>query len=1233
MSASARAHDEAARRLAQTEFRHPVVLEAGAGTGKTSTLVARVIAWTLGPGWAEAERRLATQDPVGAASLDAVAARVLDGVVAITFTEAAAAEMAERLGHGYTDIERGNLPKGVLDDALPEHPELRIRRARALLGALDRVVVCTIHAFCRRLLTAHPLEAGLHPYFQLDPDGAEITNVVREVVEAKLKTAYAEPGDPEFLSLAEQGIGPQEIANALEALAGDAVPDAVFDADPFSPERVGALLGQIIEHASLLGELVQPRVASNKKLSKARGVAERLLALAARLSEPAHLALDEIQSAASALEGDLSKLGEWSKGGKAGSELELLADAMPEISRSAGILRPLLQHLPKLDEERTQRARGVLRPLLREVNRQLVARGIMSFQALLVRARDLLVSRPDVAASLRRGIRQLLVDEFQDTDRVQCDVVAALSLDGPADARPGLFLVGDPKQSIYGWRGAELAAYFGFRERVEQLGGLVRSLTVNFRSVPSILEEVGHAMAPIMHARAGVQAPYEALLPSLDKEGDPGFAQGLWAPTEYWISWSADPSGRGPATKTNADEAVRIEADALAADLLRLRREHQVRWRDVALLLRAATSLDRYLSALRDANIPYAVERDRSYFRRREVIDASALVRAVLDPNDHLALITLLRSPIVGVPDAALLPLWRRQFPQLITDLVRPDPERLTKLAEVVREAASNMPRDVPGLERVAGWEHSLVATTAWLADLRDAFENEPADLFVERMRALFHLEATEAARHLGKYRLANLDRLFRTLLVALDDGGGDPQAILRALRNNISQSREGEEGRPKETAGDAVRVMTMHKAKGLDFGHVYVMGLHAKSDRRDRGVEEAQQVDTADGPVWEYRVFGLPTPGWYRVDEQRRLVEEHERVRLLYVAMTRARVRLVLSGNFPEPSREGPGDRAASSHAELLLRRATGVPDLRHAMTELHETAVGARWDANATAWIFPSLLPKAGEVLADRPDEWTSLARAREHGLWLDARRVEAKAHADRPLGSAASKEAHAFLRAAVADRRFGEEGSPEEGVGASMVPGSEPLGEEERLELAVGSAIHRVLETLPLDGYRETELSRSRGRLRAFLRTLLGGTGMDKALRRAERILDRIEAGLLIDHLRDLGPAVLARELPVLLPAGSADSDAVAYVAGAVDMVYRDPADGQIVVVDYKADVLEPGSAEVEARARAYARQGAFYRRAVEDALGCPARLELWFLWPDEIWEIPADEAASPLQRDWR
>ncbi|HEY4572687.1 MAG TPA: 3'-5' exonuclease, partial [Thermoanaerobaculia bacterium] len=742
------------------------------------------------------------------------------------------------------------------------------------------------------------------------------------------------------------------------------------------------------------------------------------------------------------------------------TEASLFGDVQEELSAAAGAFVQLVEHLSRFDPELLEHGRRALVPLLGRIERELRSHGIATFDFLLAGAESLLAQHPEVRRQVRRRIDQLLVDEFQDTDRVQCELLRWIALDGPADEWPGLFLVGDPKQSIYGWRNADLKAYDGFVTLVREAGGEVMSLALNFRSVPAILEEVARVVEPVMESRLGVQPPFEPLLPSRDA---PGFRrQGLqatWEPVEHWVSWK-----REEAWKTPNVEATEIEAVFLAEDVRELHERHGVAWSEIAVLLRGIGDLDLYLEAFRRARVPFAVGRDKQYYRRREVIEASALVRSVLDPGDHLALLTVLRSSSVGVPDAALIPLWNRQFPRMMTELRSPAPNALAALRKAIEEAARAAPRDVPGIDRVRGWDRNLLATVENLAVLRQSFETEPADVFVERLRRLTLIEATESARYLGPYRLANLERFFRQVLAAMEESGGDATAILRALRRSVAESREAEEGRPKDASEDAVQVLTIHGAKGLDFEHVYLVQLH-KAAPLDRGPRtEAGRWEEG----FEYRLFGAPTPGFDRIEAARREVEAAERVRLLYVAMTRAKDRLVLTGLWPERVEPRPWDHVRTT-LELLHSREDlplSLPGLwKEASRE--ESSSWAFPDFAGALWKFPALRPPADLRLAAEPER-PSLPGPEEIAFvstTLRAERERAVLRMARPFSGAASEEAHALLREQQAEQQT-EISAPKVGPGKGRAAA-----------MAAGGAVHRVLEEWDLAADPRKELGRQR------------------------------------------------------------------------------------------------------------------------------------------------------------
>jgi ATP-dependent helicase/nuclease subunit A len=1177
MSAAA---DSAARRRAQTRFDEPLLLEAGAGTGKTAVLVGRIVAWCLGPGWDE-EAAPTKQDRPPAKQ----AARVLRGVVAITFTDAAAAEMAERVAAAFEQVRSGALPVGLQGEALPPR-EVREERAAAFRLALDQLRVHTIHAFCLRLLLAHPLEAGVHPRLAVDADGQQVAAAVREVLEERLPLAFGDAVDARWAALAEAGVGPREIEAALGALLAEGVtPEDLADGRAAAAREAafGAAFAGALE---AFGAFERGRLEALARAPKIASAA-RALRLAAPLARTAP-DVGALRAALEALPGwddvDACVAG-FARGTFGKTAGDALGEDASALAERAATLRPLLAHVARADRARFAAARSVLAELAADVHARLRARGVATFGGLLRGARDLL-RNAEVRRSVRAELRQLLVDEFQDTDALQCEILGALALDEPETKRPVLFLVGDPKQSIYGWRNADLRAYRRIRDPLAD-AGRVASLVVNFRSAPPILREVERLVAPVMDEVPGLQPAFEPLVASERTRRLAGFVAGERSAVEHWLPARVDRETFALDEGRTRDVRAEREARAVARDVAELR-ALGVPLGGVAMLLRTTAAFEPVLAALREAGIPYVVERETDFYERREIVDAVALVRAVLDPRDHLALVAALRSSAAGVPDAALLPLWREQLPTLVGAIDGTDAGPLEAARAASSRAAAAMPPDVGALH---DWPCALDAFLVALHALRGAHRTATSERFVEQLRERVLLEATEAGRHLGEHRVANLDRFFRDLVLALDAAAGSAAAVVAFLRRAGSVAREHNEGRPRAVGADAVHVLSIHRAKGLDWDHVYLLGTdrgHARDDPRRTAIVRR-------GAELGFVLFGWPEPGLPLLAAEREDVEAAERVRLLYVAATRAKQRLVIGARLCPP-REW---RRAGSLADLIAARSgepfdfaaaarAGEPGLTSA-DGVRLRVVDPPEDAGVRLRPAAPALPDDAEVARDE-------ARLR-------ALRERAAAQASLPFSRAASAEAEA--REERADAAAGEEAA------APSAPG--PDGPARRIAQAAGTAVHAVLEAGGWqDGARAADALE-----RAVASAAAPGERAD-VLAHARAVWERFAAGPLAPRLLALAPHVLARELPVFaLPEGA---EAVGFVAGAADLVYRDPESGALVVADYKSDAVEQEG--LAAHAAAYAGQGRAYTRALARALGLsePPAFELWFLRAGAVHRLP-------------
>jgi ATP-dependent helicase/nuclease subunit A len=1217
--------DADARAKAIACFDRPLFVEAGAGTGKTTTLVARIVAWCVGPGWDDARalveaNRSASDLPRDRSREQLVAERALSGVLAITFTEAAAAEMEAKIRAALATLESGEWPRGIVEHAalvreLGVSFDVARGRAARLLAALDRRVVLTIHAWCRELSSQHPLEAGVAPLFRVDADGFETERVVRDTLEAAIVRSLGDEPDEDWLVLARARVGPAEIEEALLALARNGVRSEDIARDPFTPERIERLFAELEQSTERFARIAAPLIAPVKGVARAASVLESIERTSAAVASAERWSMRELDRVCETFRPawdsrTLKQLAEWSRGEFGAKIAKAIGENARAIRDAALDLLPHVERVSRLKPALASSARRVLERLLAQAHDRLRVRGIATFGDLLRDARDLLRDHPDVADALRRRTRQVLVDEFQDTDPLQCDLVRMLAFGdggdrgGSHDRRPGLFVVGDPKQSIYAWRNADLAAYEAFQRDLAAAGGEFLRLSVNYRSTPVILHEVERAIAPVMVAESGVQPEFQPLVAHAKTGG---------APVEHWISWELDRSAPKRLSATSAERATEIEARWLAKDLLR-RREEGVRWNDVALLLRTTSSLEIYLRALREHGVDFEVAGDKSYYRRREIIDAASLVRCIIDPHDHLALVGALRSSVVGVPDAALIPLWVAGFPAAASALGGDEPDSVAHARAILRRALAGVPSDAPGLDRIRGWEDCLFDALDKIDHLRRSFARDAHDVFVERLRTLFASEAIEAARPLGAWRAANLERFFRHLARALVGGGDDPRAVLRALERALRDERHAEDARPRSASADAVQVMTIHKAKGLDFAHVYVASMHRESRR-----ETLPALDVARrGESTEFVFFGAPSPDYGEVQAARVQHGSAELVRTLYVAMTRAKDRLVLMGSWPAKSAAKPVAECGT-HLELLAHSAPS--DLVARLSSCAETP-DERVDIEGSTYLFAP------------PEQPADAARAPDDDL-LDAASVESDVRALRELARAGARRMERPFSAAISSSAENTTRDADDDRAAIGRETRRARGSSRPRPAALaGTAMHLALEEFDWNADLALEIARRREALAisigADAQIRANGTGDEsdahEALQLARSVFDRFVRGKLFARLAALREHFVARELAVLsLPQG--DEAPVGYFAGAIDLVYRDPQTHELVVVDYKTDAL--GTPE-EARERAseYASQARAYPRAVRAALGLESdpRFELWFLQADCVVEVAHDAAGA-------
>ena len=794
--------------------RGSLLLAAGAGSGKTSVLVERLV-------------RAVREDGVP-----------LTEVLAITFTEKAAAELRTRVQERFAQ----------LGDA---------GRAREAQSA----EISTIHAFCARLLRGHALLAGLDPRFR----------VLDEEEQARLEgRAFA---------AALREVGEQGGREALDVVAA------------YGARRLGAdvpaLHGRLRSRglrAPRLPEVDERPVpdAEREAVVRTRPAAAAELAAASPEGSGVAAGLAALERCEQLLAGDPEVVP------GAGS---LAALVLPN-GRARDLAGPACTAYREALERWAQacadhRAVGTVRVLdllLRTFTERYAAlkaaAAALDFDDLELGARDLLAEHPGVCERVAGRFSAILVDEFQDTNPVQAAILERLE-------RDNLFAVGDELQSIYGFRHADVGVIRERRDRLEATGRTAR-LQTNFRSRPELVAALNAAFAPLIGERF---APLVA-----GREVGPAADPAVELLVTDAVGWEDEPTLAAPAGAC----AWRLaEARLLGQRVAELVRQEGRRYADVVVLLRSTTDMAVYERGLEEAGVPAYAIGGRGYWSQLEVSDLVAYLAVLANPLDEERLYQVLASPLTGASSdglAALAASRRRAGGSVWEALARLEshgappempPEDAARLRAAHRRALEHR-RRAPRMSLEA-----LIEAAAVEADYDLALLGTPG----------------------GERRLANVRKLMRLAREHEASAGRDLRAFLDEAAARAGDRRTGDRESAAPVEGDdldAVRVMTIHRAKGLEFPVVCLADLG-----RQLPGGRADSVTVGDDGRVGVRLMTLEDPNGVPALDQRDLLDERreaeaqEERRLFWVAATRARDRLVLSGGVKVASWPAPGGSA----------------------------------------------------------------------------------------------------------------------------------------------------------------------------------------------------------------------------------------------------------------------------------------------------------------------------------
>jgi ATP-dependent helicase/nuclease subunit A len=824
---------------AACERARDVAVTAGAGSGKTRTLVARYLS-LLADGLAP------------------------DALVAITFTEKAAREMRARV--------RKEIRGLVVKNDSPNERSFW----QALERRMDAARIGTIHALCAEMLRAHPAEAAIDPQFQVLEEG--LAAIARaDAVDAALAAAVLDPSMNPLL----RAFSSRNLSILLTQMLNKRLDVQDWLETDFQIQTlITAQLRNFFENQQILSieaDLACMDTAAISQDTTEKGV-EQILAFRSGctllhsvfLSEDAFATCQQLQILRTTTLGRLV-------GGKNSRTKEMLQEwrdtydqcfawlgkttIQPDVEIEINAILPLIQQCFRTAQ---QNYHQILK------NQQ-----ALDFDD-LERGAVQLLALTHIRTHWQNQVQALLVDEFQDTNQRQRSIVEALT-----DAQPGkLFIVGDARQSIYRFRGADVAVFRSVQADISTRGGLLLDLNLTFRSHPALLSGMGDLLAPIMGIKDDPQRPFQVAFTSLNASRREALA-GVQAPYVELLLGAGEDAVKGR----------EISAGLLAARLRSLKENGEIKaWQDVSLLLRASSAFGVYEDALETAGIPYVTVAGSGFYERPEIRDILNLLRALADPWDDLAMVGLLRSPAVGMSDPG------------ITLLRWPDPKSTAISLHLA------LSRDLSHLS---------------LPDQRAA--QRAGELFAALAPLVGRIPVAEVLQRLAGFSLyrailaAAPQRTWRNLEKLLQDAYASGLYSVHAYLEYLGRVREvgAREGEAPGEAEEAVQLMTIHKSKGLEFPFV-VLADAGRMERWRAGrwllLPGNGAAFKTDQPDYETLLLRL-----LRQQDQER--EAAENKRLLYVALTRAKEKLIVSGHL-SPS-------YGKYHAEGWLKELLSTLDL----------------------------------------------------------------------------------------------------------------------------------------------------------------------------------------------------------------------------------------------------------------------------------------------------------------
>lgn len=1096
--------DEAQRQAILHDLQTTMLVEAAAGTGKTTAMVGRMIALL----------KTGTCKHVGS-------------MAAVTFTRKAAAELRSRF--------QVTLEEAVERESGAERENLR--------NALDRMEQCfigTIHSFCGRLLRERPVEAGIDPTFQeLDEDGDR--RLKQEAWERYCASLIAEDGANVSAELARVGVPLNALKDAFFRFVD--FPDVdVWPVPTGGPDIDGLnrIREQVLEYARHMNDLI-PRMpedpGTDKLMDKYRRVV-RMCRYSRGLEDISQLVrvLEELQSPAKPVQREWMKEGTFEKDEVKKEERgwnEFRSDVALEGLRICAELR----YGPSMKVfEQAERIYDDLR----------MSRGLLSYQDLLIKAAELLRSHEHIRRYFRERFTHLLVDEFQDTDPVQAEVLMSIASDNTqcddwrrTRPRPGsLFVVGDPKQSIYRFRRADIATYNEVKGIIASRGGAIVQLSTNFRTVEPIVDWVNSVFEPNEDCTAQASDIVNRF-PDREFDESPGYVKLEAGRTDGLDGTLCGVYSLTVPEDMKVDEATLYEADRIAriirhavdspsVTVPRTRGETEAgesnrpRYGDFLIINYKKDRLTAYARALQEYGIPFQVTGGTALKEIHELYLLHLCLAALARPDDPVALVAALRSELFGFSDR-----WLYQFKKAGGNF------------SFYSSVPSHTPEPIPGifsdvfarLRQYALWSSNLPAVTTVMKIADD-----------------LGLSARAASGPGGAMEAGG----FAKAIEVIRSFAGDSWSFSHVVEHlgrivDGSESYDGMSALSDELP--AVRIMNLHKVKGLEAPVVFLAGISGEG-AHDPVIHVDRTESRTTGYIHVYKPFGrfnhkhsIAHPeGWNEISEKEENFLQAEKLRLRYVAATRAGAALIVTN---KAGKKGGGPWR-SFRDRLSPDREISDPSVNRPEAPVEES-----WSAD-----------DVDRALAEVNDR-----RIQTLGPTYD------------------SQPAKTF----ALEREQFDETTVIPTEPATTVQDALPTVEGE-YGVEWGSAIHGLLQTAMENP--DADLKRSAS-------TLLAQHELDENLADdAVAVVTAVIGSDLWQRATNASHRLIECPFQVMLPPEEIEgSDLPTIIRGAVDLAFKE--EGGWVLVDYKTDAVKAST--VRAKVAHYARQVSFYARMWERCTG--------------------------------